>query len=348
MRNTNTPIRVIVGDDSGFIRILLSDYLRQDKEVELVGLAANGKEVVDLAMKVRPDVVITDLVMPDYDGVYAVQSLMKLNPLPIVLLSSLSRTDQRVFDALAAGAAEFMGKPQGQPMPKGAYAQRLLGLIKTLAQQESGGVKPSATTVIQGPLSVPKEVKHRVVVIGASTGGPAVLENLVRHLPEGMPVPVVIAQHMPHMFLQAFAKRLNGLSKLTVQVAEEGEVLKPGNVYFSHGEANLCLEYRRASKLIRASYTSESWDEFNFPSVDCLFHSASKAMGSEVLGVILTGMGRDGGRGLEAIAKAGGCTMGQDEDSCVVYGMPAFARSKNAVQHTVSATTLPEKLLTLL
>ena len=349
MRSAQNPVRVILGDDSGFIRILLSDYLRKDEAVKLIALAANGKEVVDLSLKHQPDVVITDLVMPEYDGLYAVKSIMQQRPVPIVLLSSLSRTDPKVFEALTAGAAEFMGKPQGQPAANGLYAQRLLRLVKGLADShmQYPSPAPGMKTILPPNVLAKKATHvHDVVVIGASTGGPAVLEQLISHLPATMPVPILVAQHMPASFIEAFAKRLNQYSALPVSVATHGQELQPGRVFLAGGQQNLkVVAPTREGGWPKVEYTSDTWVEFNNPSVDCLFESAVSVYGSKTMGVLLSGMGKDGGAGMQKIYQAGGITLAQDEATCVVFGMPGYALAQKAVHKLIPAPELPHEIL---
>ena len=349
MASATTPVRVAVADDSGFMRILISDYLRQDPEIVLVGTANDGKDITSLTLDQQPDVVITDLMMPGYDGLYAVRTIMKMRPTPIVLLSSLDKSDTQVFEALSAGAAEFIGKPKGQPAANGTYAQRLIGLVKSLGRMPRLAA-PSVTydAAPRTPVVKNTAYQHDIVVVGASTGGPAVLENLVKQLPGNLQVPIVIAQHMPPTFIETFAERLNRLSALRIKVAESNEPLHAGTVYLAGGYHNLWLAPGEGKAVAKACYTDQQYAEFNNPSVDCLFASAAQLFGPRVMAVLLTGMGKDGAEGMAKVHQLRGTTLAQDEATCVVFGMAKAAIDKGVVAKIVGAKELPHKMLKML
>jgi two-component system, chemotaxis family, protein-glutamate methylesterase/glutaminase len=318
---TDRKIRTLLIEDSAFMRIVLSDVLRRDESIELLATAANGWEGVKKAKTLLPDVIITDLVMPDYDGLFVVQEVMKDRPLPVILLSSIGRADQMVFSALRNGAFDFLDKPGELEVKDGFKALR--EMIHHAFRARCISLREYAVTPVRSNISALSGIKHNIVVIGASTGGPSAIELIVSSLPSRVPVPVVIAQHMPERFIKTFAERLQGHTTLRVLVAADGETLKPNHIYLAPGAANVRL--KKDDQHIFLSYVDDAYKEFNKPSIDCLFESAAEQFGERSIGAILTGMGKDGANGLKKIREAGGFTLSQDENTCTVYGMPKAA-----------------------
>ena len=328
-------------EDSAFMRIIISDYLRKDPMIELVGTASNGKEGFEKTNLLRPDVVISDMVMPEFDGLYAVKEIMKYCPTPIVLLSSLEKTNPMIFEALNAGAVDFFDKPKGNikdTLDGGGY--QLSDLVKSVAEVDEHVLGSISTTEINHSHTF-DTISYEVVVIGASTGGPGVTESIIKRLPANLAVPVVIAQHMPERFLISYAERLNNLTPLTVKVPLNGEELQPYTIYIAPGNKNTRVTKRKHSNRAAIALTEDTYDEYNFPSVDCLFLSAAEAFGKKVIGLILTGMGRDGTVGLKKIKEAGGITIVQDEASSIIYGMPKSAWESGAASHQVKLKDIP-------
>jgi two-component system, chemotaxis family, protein-glutamate methylesterase/glutaminase len=335
-------IRTLLIEDSAFMRILISDLLRSAPDIELVGSANNGKEGYEKTLTLEPDVVISDMVMPQYDGLFAVKNIMAKRPTPIILLSSLERNDSQVFEALEAGAFDFIDKPKGdikEGIKSSGY--HLTDLVRAAVDSK---VK------INSPKKVKKNVhvhafsdnlSYHVIVIGASTGGPGAIEAIIKQLPANLAIPVIIGQHMPESFIDSFAKRLDAISPLEVKVAERNEVLEPGTIYLAPGHSNMRVERNLMNGNCQVSFTDQLFKEFNFPSIDCLMESVAVSYGRHALGLVLTGMGKDGTIGLGAIRKAGGLTIGQDEDSCVVYGMPKAALDAGVVERMVPLKEIP-------
>ncbi|MEJ1237079.1 chemotaxis-specific protein-glutamate methyltransferase CheB [Chryseolinea sp. T2] len=333
-------IRTVLIDDSAFMRKLIGDVIRRDNEIELVGIAKNGREGEQLALNLRPDVVVTDVVMSDYDGVYVVNSLMEKQPVPIILLSSLEKTDTRVFDALKGGAFEFVDKPADYRTNE-LHGERLLSLIKEASRADISHLKSRVTKRANNHQHSIESINYDIVVIGASTGGPAAIEHIVTNLPRNLQVPVVVVQHMPTRFIESFTARLNETNTIPVKLASKGESLKGGNVYVAPGETNILIERNIATGSPIIVFTQRKYREFNYPSIDSVFESASETFGRRAIGVLLTGMGKDGAVGLKKIRESGGYTIAQDEDSSVVYGMPRVASEMGAVRQIVSLNEIP-------
>jgi two-component system chemotaxis response regulator CheB len=341
-------IRTLLIDDSAFMRKVISDIITSDADLDLVGTAANGKEGSDLALQLKPDVVVTDMVMPEYDGMYVVNSVMESRPVPIILLSSLEKTNSRIFDALQSGAFEFIDKPT-ELDSLSVHNYPLLNLIKQAFRTDITLLK--AKQLAQRNTNAhtfDSRLHYEIIAMGASTGGPGVIESIVANLPKNLQIPVIIAQHMPHRFLETFAERLSNYQHLPVKVARNGEVLQGGTIYLASGEQNTRVEIGMLTGTPTIAFTSKRYPEFNNPSVNCLFESVAEAFGPKSIGVILTGMGKDGQEGLLKIKNSGGFTIAQDEDSCIVYGMPKAAVDSGAVKQTVRLKEIPGFIISCL
>lgn len=324
-------IRTLVIEDSAFMLKVITDIICSDAEIDLIGTASNGKDGTDLALKLMPDVVITDMMMPEYDGMYVVRSVMDQRPVPIILLSSLEKTSSRIFDALQYGAFEFIDKPTDLNSAS-IRTYPLLPLIKEASRTDISLLKARQLEKQSANAhTFSDQLNYEIIALGASTGGPGALETIITSLPKNLNVPVVIAQHMPSRFLETFAVRLNEHSPLPVKLAQKGEMLKPGLIYIAPGESNTCIELNALHSKPAITFTTNTFQEFNNPSIDCLFESIARTYGEKSMAVVLTGMGKDGTKGLSEIRKKGGLTIAQDEYSSVVFGMPKAAVDANAV-----------------
>lgn len=332
-------IRTVLIDDSAFMRRLISDIISNDHSLELVGVASNGRDGEKMALELMPDVVITDMVMSDFDGVQVVNSLMSKRPVPIILLSSLEKTDTRIFDALQSGAFEFIDKPTDYRNER-MQEYGLVQLIREAARADVRQLKGRQSRRNNSHHSFGAS-KYEIIVIGASTGGPGAIELIVSNLPENLYVPVVAVQHMPSRFLESFATRLNDTNTAPVRLASKGETLKNGIVYIAPGDGNLRVDRNLATGEAMFTISQKKYREFNNPSIDCLFESVAETFGERAIAVILTGMGRDGAQGMKRIKEAGGFTIAQDEHSCVVYGMPKVAKETGAVRQVVDLKEIP-------
>jgi len=330
-----SKIRTVLIDDSAFMRKVISDIINTDDSIELVGVANNGQQGLQMTVELKPDVVITDMVMPDYDGMYVVNSVMEKNPLPIILLSSLEKTDSRIFDALQYGAFEFIDKPT-ETNRTNIHDYPLLQLIKEASHTDISLLRAKQLERKNIHAHNFEQTLYQIIVIGASTGGPGAVEYIINNLPANLKLPVVVAQHMPHRFLETFAQRLNQQSHLPVKLAYKSELLKEGTIYVAPGEGNLRIERNVLTGSPMFTFTERKYSEFNYPSINCLFESVADTYGNATIGVVLTGMGKDGAMGLKKIKEKGGYTIAQDEDSSVVYGMPKAAYEFGAVQQVVN------------
>ena len=340
----NSKIRALLIDDSGFMRIMLSDLLRRDGNIEIVATAANGFEGVEKVKSLKPDVVITDMVMPQFDGLYVVQQLMKEMPLPIILLSSLDRTDPKIFDALKEGAFDFIDKPHEKEVLQG-YSP-LTAMVREASMTDYiklQHLRKGRNTFVH---EFEARLNYDIIAIGASTGGPSAVEHIVNNLPANLAVPVVIAQHMPDRFIESFATRLKDTTGLHVSVARNGEPLLSRHIYLAPGTANMRIELKGSSPSVQ--YVDDYYIEFNHPSIDCMFESVAEIYGSRAVGVVLTGMGRDGAKGLSRIKQAGGLTISQDEHSSVVYGMPRVAYESGAANHKIALSEISTFIISAL
>jgi two-component system, chemotaxis family, protein-glutamate methylesterase/glutaminase len=331
-------IKVLIADDSGFMRLVLSDMINSDEQLTMVGSAENGKEAYEKTRRLKPDVLLLDLIMPDYDGLYAVQSIMRDCPTPIVILSASGTTDSsRIFEALEAGAFDFLNKPKGTFGSKiRDIEEQLVTKIKSASCVNTARLLKKSSQLNNYLHTFDNSLSYEIVVIGSSTGGTGAIEEILKKLPGNFPVPMLIAQHMPQEFVESFARRLNSLFPLVVKVAEKGEALQKGVIYLAPGNTNTLLENDPVTGKVRIGFTSQRFPEFNHPSVDCLFTSAAHVYGSKALAVILSGMGKDGTRGMQELQQAGAYNMAQDEQSSVVFGMPKSAIEKGVVNKTLS------------
>lgn len=341
----NGKIKVLLIEDSGFMRIFLSDLLRNDGDIEVMGTASNGLEGVEKVKTLKPQVVITDMIMPNYDGLYVVKTLMQENPLPIILLSSLDRTDPQIFDALKEGAFDFLDKPRDASSSKG-YT-RLTEMVREASMTDflklRGKVRGRNTQVH----TFEAKLNYDIIVIGSSTGGPGAVEHVVHNLPKNLSIPVIIAQHMPDRFIESFAGRLKDETGLNITVARDGEPLLTNHIYLAPGTSNIRVTQKNNSSP-SIKFVADQYKEFNCPSVDCIMESVGEVYGKRAIGVILTGMGKDGTNGLMTIRNAGGLTVTQDEKTSVVYGMPKSAFESGAALHQISLQEIPNFIVSAL
>ncbi len=352
-------VSVLVVDDSGFFRKRLTEILTASGQIKVVGVATNGREGVELAEKLRPDVITMDYEMPVMDGISAVREIMKRHPAPVLMFSSLTYEGARVtLDALEAGAVDFLPKNFEEIARDSSQLQKILIERVLDVAGSRPGAKPSAPPPTAPPpsprspsparRSVPERpavpdwssrpsapepeaparrsirrgpAKHySVVAIGTSTGGPVALQRVLMALPAGFPAPVVLVQHMPASFTPAFAERLNKLCQIQVRQAEDGEMLKPGVALLAPGGKQMMIENRGGQGRVRILPGD---DRLNYkPCVDVTFGSLARSFPGKTLGLILTGMGSDGKEGCRLMKQSGSDIWSQDEKTSVIYGMP--------------------------
>lgn len=335
------PVKVLVVDDSMVFRNMLVQGLNKDPNIEVVAEAEDAFQARDAILKYKPDVMTLDIEMPKMSGIEFLKKLMPQYPIPVVMLSSLS---DKVFDALDAGAVDFVNKPDILDRAKlnAFFSQELATKVKIASTAKVGKLKRAAAGSVLTSLNVGKD---RVVAIGASTGGTEAIFEVVKNFKRDIPG-VVIVQHMPPGFTKMYAERLNNQCEVAVKEAQTGDRVMPGLVLIAPGDRHMRLVKVGRDYQVECSGT----DKVNghCPSVDVLFHSVAKVAGKSAVGVILTGMGGDGAKGLLEMRNAGALTVGQDEASCIVYGMPKVAYDIGAVQHRVPLTAVAGKVYSLL
>lgn len=325
--------RVLVVDDSAVIRRLLSDILKADPQIELIGAAPNASIALARIKEDKPNVVTLDVEMPEVSGLELLAQIRKVAPrLPVIMFSSLTqRAAATTLEALALGASDYVTKPTGSGSREASMQQvreQLLPKIKSLARRTSIATPPAAVAPRKPNAAKAARRKERVdlVAIGSSTGGPNALADLIREIPAAFPVPIVIVQHMPPVFTQLLAERLQSTGSLKCHEAKDGDTLKPGGIWIAPGDWHMSL--RRDGAQIRASLNQGEPENSCRPAVDVLFRSVASLYGAHTLAVMLTGMGQDGLIGCEHISEAGGQIIAQDEASSVIWGMPgAVARA---------------------
>lgn len=338
-------IRVLVIDDSALVRKTITDTLQMDPEIEVVGVANDPLIAIDKIPKLQPDVLTLDMEMPRMDGLTYLRKLKKENStIPVVVISSLTqRGSQLALDAMEAGAREVLAKPDGSSSI-GALAGKLAYHIKAAARARRDLVPLPSRQRLPGPQPSERSSgtpDHRLLVIGSSTGGVEALRYILPALPTTLP-PIAVVQHIPAYFSRAVAERINSLSGLEVREAVDRQPLLPGVCLLAPGDQHMMI-IREDGYRVRLVQTPPV--HHCRPAVDVLFRSAAAAAGPHTLGVLLTGMGCDGARGLQAIKQAGGQSLAQNEESSVIYGMPRAAVDLGVVDRSVHLQAMPQAIL---
>lgn len=346
-------MRVLIAEDSAITRDYLVHLLQADPAIQVVGTACDGAEAVALTERLRPDVVLMDIFMPRMNGYEATRTIMERVPTPIVLISAAydEQASQMTFEALRAGALTVVPKPNGPLHPAQAEeAQRLRTTLKLLAEVQVVRRWPRPEAPAPPPPGLPAGAgalrraarRVRLVAIGASTGGPAALVEVLGGLPAALPVPILLVQHIAPGFQRGFCAWLQQNTALTVKLAAPDERVAPGIVYIAPDGLHLGIGHTGRLRLV------EGPEEDGFrPSISYLFRSVAAAYGAYAAGVLLTGMGRDGASGLLALRRAGGLTIVQDGASCVVFGMPAEALRLGAAETALAPAAIARTIRTL-
>ncbi len=322
------PIRVLVVEDSIVFRELLVQNLSRDSAIQVVATAKDPYEARDAIVQYKPDVMTLDVELPRMNGIDFLRKLMPQYPLPVVVISSLS---DKVFDALNAGAVDFVAKPaiSNRAQLEEFIRNELLVKIKIASTAKIGNIKK--TVMMQEMQHFSAKGKNHIVAIGASTGGTEAIFSVVKDFGTDIPG-VVVTQHMPPGFTAMYAKRLNDQCRIQVKEAQTGDMVLPGHMLLAPG-GDMHMHLVKVNGVYQVECRRGSKVNGHCPSVDVLFESVAKAAGADAVGIILTGMGGDGAKGLLAMRKAGAKTIGQDESTCVVYGMPKVAYDLGAVQY---------------
>ena len=370
-------VKVLVVDDSGFFRRRLTEILSSDPTIQVIGTATNGKEAIDQALALKPDVITMDYEMPMMDGITAVRHIMQRSPTPVLMFSSLTHEGARVtLDALDAGAVDFLPKnfedisrnpekvkqllcekvhsisrsnrrvssysapqPPAAPQPVAAPVTNSFATPTPPAPRTTPIASRSAP-VAAATSPAPKRKAYKLVAIGTSTGGPVALQRVLTQLPGNFPAPIVLVQHMPAAFTKAFAERLDKLCRISVKEAEDGDILRPGLALLAPGGKQMMIDGRGAVRILPGD------ERLNYkPCVDITFGSAAKSYGDKVLAVVLTGMGADGREGARLLKQGGSNVWAQDEASCVIYGMPMAIVKANLADAVYSLDEIGKHLV---
>ena len=369
-------IKVLVVDDSSFFRRRVSEIINADPRLEVIDVAVNGKEAVEKVKLLKPDVITMDIEMPVMDGISAVKEIMKVCPTPTLMFSSLTHDGAKAtLDALDAGALDFLPKKFEDIARNRDEAVSLLQKrIAEIARKKSFMRRPSlasqtttaaitpttrattrsaaltAAAPVKNTLVAPVGLrfkatgkKYQLTAIGTSTGGPVALQKILTAIPANYPHPIILVQHMPATFTAAFAARLNNLCKIQVKEAQDGDVLKPGCAYLAPGGLQMMVDGRPGSSRLKIL---DGGERMNYkPCVDVTFGSAAKVYGDKVLSMILTGMGADGREGCRMLKAAGATIWSQDEQSCVVYGMPQAIDKAGLSSESLPLERVAERML---
>lgn len=317
-------IRVLVVDDSAYIRKVMRQMLDRSPFIEVVGTAINGLDALEKVDLLDPDVITLDLIMPEMDGVTFLKELMKRKPKPVVVTSIASENGELAMAAMDAGALEFVQKPTALATEKVfEISSELIEKVKNVALAQFIPTQPQKQEEVslKIPSIFPGKLAFDIIVIGVSTGGPQALKSIIPLLPSDFPVPVCIVLHMPEGYTSLYAQKLNEISAIEVVEAQEGMPLQPGRVILGQAGHHFAFTGSQSSGYF-VTFPSEPVESIHKPSVNVLFKSAAEFFGSRVLGNILTGMGNDGQEGAAWIKAKGGKIFTQDENSCIVYGMP--------------------------
>lgn len=348
-------IKVLVVDDSALMRALLTELINSAPDLKVVGSAPDPLVAREMIKSLNPDVLTLDVEMPKMDGLDFLGRLMRLRPMPVVMISSQTeRGSQTTLQALELGAVDFVPKPRVD-LSDGmrAYTEEICDKIRAAASARlrvSAAANVPRTTSAAAPptaqTNTPPETLRvntgKMIFIGASTGGTEAIKDVLQNLPEQVP-PILMVQHMPEMFTGSFARRLDSLAKFTVKEAEDGERIKPGVAYLAPGHSHLSLR-RSAGGYVCQLSQSELVNRHR-PAVDVLFNSAAAELGKNAIGVLLTGMGKDGAQGLLAMRNAGAATIAQDQATCVVYGMPREAAQIGAADEVVALPDIAGRIM---
>jgi two-component system chemotaxis response regulator CheB len=342
-------IKVLIVDDSAYSRQTIKKMLETDPGIDVSGISADGIDAMAKTIKIKPDLITLDLEMPGMDGFSFLRWLMKKRPTPVIIVSSYSDS-KTVFKALELGAADFIAKPpktasiEFQKMEKDLLSKvkgikdlRMDRLSKNLELLEEDGDQQT----------FPKGSAHDIeaVAIGASTGGPAALKIVLTRLPSDFPAAIVVSQHMPKGFTSSFAERLNGISKVRIKEATDGDEVEPGKVLICPGGYHLL--FRKKGRRIVATIKEPKNTDKYVPSVDMMMSSVAEVFGPKTLGVVLTGMGSDGTEGMLEIKKRGGYTIAESEDTAVVFGMPAEVIKAGAAGRVLPLSEIPLEIIKL-
>lgn len=343
-------IRVLVVDDSAFMRKAICMMLESDPEIRVVDTARDGEEAIEKVRLYRPDIVTLDIEMPRMDGLTALRTIMEEMPLPVIMISALTTEGaQATLDALELGAVDFI--PKHLPfisLDIIKIKEDLLRKVKGIPKRKSLiRARLKARSLPPGPVTLasmgPRQARFQVVAVGTSTGGPPALQAIIPRIPADFPIGILIVQHMPPTFTRSLAERLNSLSQIEVKEAEEGDQVGRGMALVAPGGKHMTVRLRRGT--VRVCLSDWPADTLHKPSVDVMMLSVARVYGGAAVGVILTGMGQDGVQGLKEIKRRGGYIFAEDEESCVVFGMPKAAIDEGVVDKVVPLESIAQEIV---
>jgi two-component system chemotaxis response regulator CheB len=349
-QDNKTQIRVLIVDDSAFMRTALSRMLAHDADLAVVGTAASGIEALEKVTALNPDVITLDMQMPGIDGLETLRRIMVQFPRPVIMVSSVTLKDaETTFQALEAGAFDYVPKHLSSTSLNIVHIREdLISKIKAAAEscRSFEPMKPllKPTRAIEIPAKSGAVATPAIIAVGISTGGPKALQEILPSLPADLPVPIVVVQHMPLGFTAPFAKRLNSLCAVTVCEASQGEQVHPGVIYIAPAGSQITVD-RSAQSRITICLSDTTGNQLHAPSADVMMESVASVFGSLAMGIIMTGMGADGARGMEAIHREGGLTLGQDEATCAVYGMPRACAEMGILDRVVPLSRIPYEIM---
>lgn len=341
---------MLIVDDSAFMRMALSRMVASDADLRVVATAANGIEALQKIVPLDPDVITLDVEMPGLDGLETLRRIMAQFPRPVIMVSAVTLKDAAsTFSALAAGAFDYVPKQLcSMSLDILDIRDDLVAKIKAAAESRRSRDHPGLPRKPPRAADLPRKKSLRsataMVALGISTGGPTALEKILPVLPIDLPVPILVVQHMPAGFTAPFAERLNNLCAVSVQEASHGEVVQRGTVYIARAGYHMTVDRPTNSQTL-ICLSSKPENQVHVPSADVLMQSVASAFQSQAMGVIMTGMGSDGAQGMNAIHREGGFTLGQDEQSCAVYGMPRVCAEMGILDRVVPLLEIPQEIL---
>lgn len=341
-------IKILIVDDSAFMRKLLSDLFSAEADFMVIGTARNGKEALEKVKQLKPDVVTMDVEMPIMNGIQALEIIMREMPTPVVMLSSLTSSGAKAtLTALELGAVDFVAKTSG-------VISNITGIGNEILAKSRAANKANVFQLSKMKVTLPSMTnlssqafmplnEERILAIGTSTGGPRALQEIITRLPGNLPCGVLIVQHMPPGFTKSLAERLNSLSALTVKEAEHNEVIRPGFVFIAPGDFHMTIEREGNKKVVKLNQNPPIGG--HRPAVDPMMESVAKVYGERTVGVILTGMGHDGAKGIQNIKQQRGYTIAEDQSTAVVFGMPKSAIELGVVDKIVPLSAIAAEIV---
>ncbi len=342
-------VRVLVADSSAFMRTALTRMIESDPTLRVSGTAKSGFDVLEMIALFQPDVVTLDIDMPGLDGLEVLRRIMRDSPRPVIMVSPLARDTETTLEALADGAFDYVPNQLfHSPLEIESTREELIAKIKAAAlarwPRPVARVAPVAFSPGKACFPTPHQVAPAVIVLGVSTGGPKALQDILPTLPADLPVAVLVVQHMPPGFTAPLAHRLDSLCKVSVREAAHANLIEPGVVYIAPAGQHMTV-HRRSAAEVTICISRFPGGTLHTPSVDVTMHSVADVFHAACMGIIMTGMGSDGLLGMQAIARSGGTTIGQDAASCAVYGMPKVCAEGGILQRVVALPQIPQQIL---